>query len=233
MKLSTIWQCLILAALCCGQAFAAEDNPDWANLGAYRSDNIRLAASAKDPNRIVFMGDSITEFWSKTVPKQYLNKPYVNRGISGQTAPQMLLRFRSDVIELQPKIVLILAGTNDIAGNTGPESNETIAGYIASMAELAQAHGIKVILCSVLPANRFYWIPEVKPAARIAGLNKWIKDYTSQNGFAYVDYYSPMVDEHLGLKREYSGDGVHPNAAGYEVMMNLAEQAINSVAQTK
>jgi len=167
------------------------------------------------------------------VPQQYLNKPYINRGISGQTAPQMLLRFRSDVIELQPKIVLILAGTNDIAGNTGPVTNETIAGYIASMAELAQVHGIKVILCSVLPASSFYWIPEVKPAARIAELNKWIKDYAAKNSFVYVDYYAPMVDEHMGLKREYSEDGVHPNAAGYAVMMNLAEQAINSVVQAK
>ena len=240
MKSSKLWHRFILPVLCCAQALcsvqvlaAEEANLDWANLAAYRNDNIRLEAAAKDPNRVVFMGDSITEFWSKTVPAQFLNKPYINRGISGQTAPQMLLRFRPDVIELQPKIVLILAGTNDIAGNTGPETNEMIAGNIASMTELAQAHNIKVVLCAVLPAASFYWIPEVKPIPRIIALNKTLKEYAEQKGLVYVDYYSAMVDEHLGLKHEYSEDGVHPNAAGYQVMMKLAEQAINSVSKTK
>lgn len=138
----------------------------------------------------------------------------------------MLVRFRSDVIDLQPKIVIILAGTNDIAGNSGPESNEVIAGYITSMAELAKLHAIKVVLCSILPAKAYYWIPEIKPVERIAALNKWMKEYARQNNFIYVDYYTPMVDENMGLKIEYSEDGVHPNKAGYAVMMNLVENAL-------
>jgi lysophospholipase L1-like esterase len=211
-----------------GSVRAADNvNLDWANLKAYSNDNMTLIKSANHQDRIVFMGDSITEFWSKKAPEQFLNKPYINRGISGQTAPQMLLRFRSDVINLQPKIVIILAGTNDIAGNSGPESNEVIAGYIASMSELAKLHNIKVVLSSLLPAQAYYWIPEIKPIERIAALNKWIKDYANNNNLIYIDYYTPMVDENRGLKKEYSEDGVHPNAAGYTVMMHLAEKAIS------
>ncbi len=225
MKSANTWIGVVLASLCMGQALAAQDKDaalDWPNLAAYRSENTRLGLPAQGEERVVFMGDSITEFWSKAL----LQKNYVNRGISGQTSPQMLLRFRPDVIDLKPKLVVILAGTNDVAGNTGPASVEMIAGNIASMAELAKAHGIAVVLCAVVPTARFYWNPELKPAAKIALLNEKIKVYADRNKLVYVDYYTPMVDGNMGLKKEYSGDGVHPNEAGYQLMTGLVAQGI-------
>lgn len=236
MRSSRVWVGIILAAMHVGQALAADGNntsQDWPNLAAYAGKNAALGPPAKHENRVVFMGDSITEFWDKKTSDLFANKSYINRGISGQTTPQMLVRFRPDVINLKPKVVVILAGTNDVAGNTGPASVEMIEGNIASMAELAKANGIKVILSSVLPAAAFYWIPEIKPAAAITALNKWIKEYSDRNGFVYVDYYSPMVDEKMGLKREYSGDGVHPNGAGYKVMNPLVESAILNALKTE
>lgn len=222
MKSIPLLASLALACALIGPSLAADAPQDWPNLAAYRAANARLGAPAQGEERIVLMGDSITEFWAKS----QLKNSYINRGISGQTTPQMLLRFRSDVIDLHPKVVVILAGTNDIAGNTGAATLDMIQGNIASMAELARAHGIKVVLGSVLPASSFYWNPAIKPADKIVALNAWIRDFAQRNRFVYIDYYSPMVDEHKGLKRAYSGDGVHPNEAGYQVMAKLLEQAI-------
>jgi lysophospholipase L1-like esterase len=172
------------------------------------------------------MGDSITEFWSIINPDFFIGKPYVNRGISGQTTPQMLIRFRPDVIALKPDVVVLLAGINDIAGNTGPSTVEMIADNIFSMAELAKAHQIKVIICSVLPAYDFPWITGSFPAEKIVKLNTMIKQYANDNKILYLDYYSALVDERKGLKTAYADDGVHPNKAGYEVMNPLVEKAI-------
>jgi lysophospholipase L1-like esterase len=199
---------------------------DWANLNRFRNENAKLGLPAPGERRIVFMGNSITEGWGKICPDFFTNKPYINRGISGQTTPQMLVRFRADVIELKPAAVVILAGTNDIAGNTGPSTLEMIENNIISMAELAKANNIIVILCSVLPAFDFPWKPGLKPAEKIVALNEMIKNYAEKNGIIYLDYYSSMVDERKGLKAEYSPDGVHPNEAGYKVMAPLAEEAI-------
>ena len=202
---------------------------DWANLTKYQNDNASLKPVESGQKRIVFMGDSITEFWSVLSPDFFIGKPYINRGISGQTTPQMLIRFRADVIALKPSIVIIMAGTNDIAGNTGPSTLEMITDNIFSMAELAKAHQIKVILCSVLPAYDFSWKKGLHPAEKIATLNAMIKKYADANKILYLDYYSTMVNEQKGLKSTYSEDGVHPNKAGYEVMTPLAEKAISKV----
>lgn len=202
---------------------------DWPYLRRYKEENIMLDKSNATENRIVFMGDSITEFWSVINPDFFIAKPYINRGISGQTTSQMLIRFRADVIALKPAIVVILAGINDIAGNTGPSTIEMITNNIFSMAELAKASQIKVILCSVLPAFDFPWATGLQPAQKVANLNKMIEKYAIANGHLYLNYYSAMVDERKGLKTIYSEDGVHPNKAGYEVMNLLAEQAIEKV----
>ena len=199
---------------------------DWANLERFRQENAKLPPPAKNEKRVVFMGNSITEGWGNLYPDFFKGKPYINRGISGQTTPQMLIRFRPDVINLEPAVVVILAGANDIAGNTGPSTLEMIADNIYSMAELAKAHGIKVVLSSVLPAYDFPWRPGLEPAPKIAALNKMIKAYALQHGCVYLDYYSAMVDERQGLKAELTYDGVHPNEAGYKVMSPLAEKAI-------
>lgn len=200
---------------------------DWPFLDKYRVENTNLKPTANGENRIVFMGDSITEFWRQVNPEFFDGKSYINRGISGQTTPQMLVRFRPDVIDLKPTIVVLLAGGNDIAGNTGPATLEMIQNNIFSMTELAQANHIKVILRSVLPANYFYWKPEEKPADSIVGLNKSIKKYAEANNIYYVDYYSAMTDEQKGLALAYSNDGVHPNKTGYQVMQPLIEKAIS------
>lgn len=205
---------------------------DWPYLAKYRQENAKLPLPESGENRVVFLGDSITEFWSNEQPLFFQNKSYINRGISGQTTPQMLLRFRADVIALQPKIVVILAGGNDIAGNTGASTIEMITDNIFSMIELAQIHQIKVILCSVLPANFFYWNPKEKPAERIIELNAILKKYALSNGILFVDYYSPMADEEKGLKTEFSEDRVHPNRAGYETMSPLIEKAIQLTLKT-
>ncbi len=199
---------------------------DWPYLAKYRQENTKLSLSQTNENRVIFLGDSITEFWSKEHPLFSQNKSFLNRGISGQTTPQMLLRFRADVIELKPKIVVILAGGNDIAGNTGFSNIKMITDNIFSMIELAQIHHIKVILCSVLPANFFYWNPKEKPADRIIELNTILKEYTHSKKIPFVDYYSAMVDNQKGLKSEFSEDRVHPNTAGYEIMSLLIEKEI-------
>lgn len=206
---------------------------DWPSLNKYQNENANLKPIAPGDKRIVFMGDSITEFWSVTDSEYFAGKPYVNRGISGQTTPQMLIRFRADVIALKPAIVVILAGINDIAGNTGPATLDMIANNIFSMAELAKANHIKVILCSVLPAYNFSWKPNQNPAEKVVALNKMIKNYADANGILYLDYFSTMKDERNGLKTAYSEDGVHPNKLGYQVMAPLAEKAITEVLAKK
>jgi lysophospholipase L1-like esterase len=197
---------------------------DFGGLEHFREADVKLAASAPGDQRVVFMGDSITEGWK--LDQSFPGKPYINRGISGQTTPQMLLRFRQDVIDLQPKVVVILAGTNDIAGNTGPMTLEQTEGNLASMAELASANGIRVVLCSVLPAFDYSWAPGLEPAPKIAQMNAWLRGYATAKGFVYVDYYSAMKDEHGGLPPALSRDGVHPLPAGFAVMAPLAEEGI-------
>ena len=201
-------------------------NQDWPNLKKYEAENTKLKTLAFDKNRIVFIGDSITEYWSTIDPQFFESKPFINRGISGQTSPQLLIRFRADVIDLKPNIVVILAGINDIAGNTGPSTIEMIVNNIFSMAELAKVHQIKVILCSVLPANHFYWKPNEKPAETVIAVNKMLKEYALANEIPFVDYHAAMADTNNGLKIEFGEDGVHPNKNGYLVMQPIIEKAL-------
>lgn len=177
------------------------------------------------------MGDSITENW-KRFDFDFFNENSINRGISGQTTSQMLLRFRTDVIQLKPEIVILLAGTNDIAENTGPIALSEIFGNILSMVELAKANQIKVILCSVLPAFKYSWKPGIEPAEKIIQLNQMIKNYSNLNNICYIDFHSPMSDSNKGLKKEYADDGVHPNKTGYLVMKPLIEKAIAKIQKT-
>jgi lysophospholipase L1-like esterase len=199
---------------------------DWAGLQRYRQANAELAAPARGEQRVVFMGNSITDAWARWFPTMFPGKPYVGRGISGQTTPQMLVRFRQDVVALRPAVVVLLAGTNDIAGNTGPSTLEMIEDNIASMTEIARANGIRVVLGSVLPAFDYPWKPGVDPAPKIVALNAWIRDYAAKHGAVYLDYHTPMADARQGLRAELTSDGVHPNEAGYRVMAPLAERAI-------
>jgi acyl-CoA thioesterase-1 len=199
---------------------------DWANLARYRDANLALTPAGAAESRVVFMGDSITDGWGHTPETFFPGKPWVNRGISGQTTPQMLVRFRPDVIALQPRAVVILAGTNDIAGNTGPETPQMIEDNLMSMCDLAKANGIKVVLASVLPAFDYPWKPGMQPAQKIAALNTWMQSYAAKNGYVYLDYYSAMVDDRGGMKATLSVDGVHPNKAGYAIMAPLAEKAV-------
>jgi lysophospholipase L1-like esterase len=197
---------------------------DWPWLGRFKEADLALAPPAAGENRVVFMGDSITQGWY--LDESFPGKPYINRGISGQTSPQMVLRFRQDVIDLKPRVVVILAGTNDIAENTGPITLEESEGNLMTMAELVTANHIRVVLCSVLPAFDFPWRPGLTPAPKIDALNAWIKAYAAEKGYVYVDYHSAMKDERDGLPEKLSKDGVHPNAAGYAIMAPLAEAGI-------
>jgi lysophospholipase L1-like esterase len=208
---------------------------DWANLGRYREANTKLAAPAAGEKRVVFMGDSITDMWAESRFGGFFpGKPYIDRGISGQTTPQMLIRFRPDVIALGAKVVVILAGTNDIAGNTGPMTLEEIEGNLQSMAELAKANGIRVVMASVMPVSDYGHAADGhalnmtngRPPAKILELNAWIKKYTAEHHEIYLDYFSATVDDKGFLKAELSSDGLHPNAGGYAVMAPLAEAAI-------
>jgi len=199
---------------------------DWAELNHFKEDNAKLELPSPDENRVVFMGNSITQGWSDIAPDFFLDKPYIERGIGGQTTPQMLIRFRADVINLNPKVVVILAGTNDIAGNTGPSTLEMIMDNLISMSELAQANGIRVVLSSVLPAFDYSWKPGLNPNVKIPALNDMIKTYADKNDIIYLDYFAAMTDERNGLIAELTYDGVHPNEAGYKVMGPLAEEAI-------
>jgi len=216
----------LVALLALGFQFA--NAQDWPNLGRYQADNEKLKQDPAAKTTVVYMGDSITDFWIGASPDFFKQNNYVDRGISGQTSPQMLLRFRADVIDLKPKAVVLLCGTNDIAGNTGPETLEMVENNIKSMAELAKANKIKVILCSVLPANKFGWRPNLQPADTIISLNAWISDYAKKSHFTYVDYHQAMADDQKGLGKNYSEDGVHPNKAGYAVMEKLVQEAIKN-----
>jgi len=199
---------------------------DWQGFSRYRDDNKKIGLPSSKEKRVVFMGNSITDGWSNSRPVFFAGKPYINRGIAGQTTPQMLIRFRADVINLRPTVVVILAGTNDIAGNMGPSTLEMIEDNILSMVQLAKANGIKVVLCSVLPVLDYPWKPGVEPADKVIALNKMLKRDAEKGGMIYIDYYSAMVNEKKGMKAEYSEDGVHPNEAGYKVMEPLVEEAI-------
>jgi len=199
---------------------------DWPNLNKYKADNTLLENPQPNEDRIVFMGNSITEGWLQLDSTFFNHKNYINRGIGGQTTPQMLLRFRADVINLKPKVVVILAGTNDIAGNTGPMSLEMIMDNMISMCELAKSNNIKVVLSSVLPAYDYPWRKGLKPNEKIPALNNLLKAYADENGLVYLDYFSAMVDDKNGLQEKLTYDGVHPNKEGYQFMAPMAEAAI-------
>jgi lysophospholipase L1-like esterase len=201
---------------------------DFGQLARYRQANGALAPPAAGENRVVFLGDSITDYWK--LPDYFPGKPYINRGIDGQTTPEMLLRFRQDVIDLHPKVLVVLAGTNDIAGVTGRTANEDIEANYASMAELARSHRIRMVFASVLPVHNYTHDAEesfaLRPRDRILALNKWLKDYCAKNRLVYLDYFSALVDERGMLKRALADDGLHPTDAGYKIMASLAEKAI-------
>jgi len=224
MKTNFFIKCILMSmSLFTGLELNAQD---WPNLERFKAENAALGMPAKGENRVVFMGNSITQGWKEKRAEFFTNHPYINRGISGQTTPQMLIRFRQDVIALQPKVVVILAGTNDIAGNTGPSTLEMIEDNLASMAELANANGIKVVLSSVLPVFDYPWKKGLEPAEKIVTLNAWMKAYCAKKGFVYLDYFTPMADERHGMKAELTYDGVHANVEGYKVMEPLVEAAI-------
>jgi len=212
---------------------------DFANFARYRDANSKLVPPTKDEERVVFMGDSITDGWK--LDQYFPGKPFINRGISGQTTSQMLLRFRSDVIDLKPKVVVILAGTNDIAGNTGPITLEGIENNYASMVDLAHAHGINVVFASVMPISDYNKNAQGNPVVRsqqrrpdqIAALNDWIKKHSAERKLVYLDYFSAMADEKGFLKEELANDGLHPNAKGYELIKPLAEAAITKALRMK
>tara|TARA_B100000700_G_scaffold51707_1_gene55047 strand:- start:75 stop:713 length:639 start_codon:yes stop_codon:yes gene_type:complete len=201
---------------------------DWPNLSRYQDENRSVGLPEKGKQRVVFMGDSITEEWSNLYPDYFDTKGYINRGIGGQTTPQMLIRFKPDVIDLEPDIVVILAGTNDIAGNTGPSNVKMITDNIFSMAELARAHQIKVVLSSILPVFEYEWAKEIKDVpATIDSVNDELKKYVNDHGLVYLDYFSPMVDQRKGLNKDYTYDGVHPNQDGYILMSSLAQKVLS------
>lgn len=245
-------------ATCCLATIAkgvAEQLQDWNQLGRYHDADSQLKKESNQANRVVFMGDSITDFWS--LQQYFPGKPYINRGISGQTTPQMLVRMYPDVIDLKPAAMVVLAGTNDIAQNTGPMTEEMIEANIMAITELAQHHGIKVILCSITPVSDYPYlkqqrelsssspkpsapppsgwsmppskITEGRPPTDILKLNGWIKKYAAQMNASYVDYFGALIDENGLLKDGYSDDGLHPNALGYKLMAPMVETAIQQV----
>jgi len=228
--MKTIILTLLLAFIYMPSTVEAQD---WANLKRYQKENDSIKTVQNSSDRVVFMGNSITEGWSQHDPAFFKNKSYINRGISGQTTPQMLIRFKQDVVDLQPKVVVILAGTNDIAGNTGPSTLKMIVDNISSMAEIAKMNDIKVIISSVHPALDYPWRKGLKPNERIPELNKLLKSYATKNKIVYLDYFTAMNDGKNGLKASYTYDGVHPNKKGYQVMGSLAEIAIKNVLNTK
>jgi len=199
---------------------------DFPNLARYRDANRNLAVPSANEARVVFMGDSITELWDQDSGKFFASKGYIGRGIGGQTTPQMLIRFQQDVVALKPKVVVINAGTNDIAGNTGPSTLEMIEDNLASMAQIATVNGIRVVLASVTPAYDYPWKPGIEPAEKVVALNSWMKAYCAKTGCVYADYFTPMSDEKHGMKEGLSRDGIHPTPAGYAIMAPIAEKAI-------
>lgn len=219
---------VLLLILISVNAFAQvyESNTDWAYLKRYEEANRNLKPPAVGESRVVLMGNSITEFWPMADSSFFAGTSYINRGISGQTTPQMLLRFRQDVINLNPSVVVILAGINDIAENTGPASIDSIFGNIVSMIQLARANEIEPVVCSVLPTNQLYWRPQIEPAGKVVNLNSLLEEYCNHHDIVYLDYYSGMVDPEKGLAKKYTDDGVHPTLAGYQYMEPLVEAAI-------
>ena len=202
---------------------------DWPQLARYREADAALPPALPGEQRVVFYGDSITDAWK--IADSFPGKPYVNRGISGQTTPQMLVRFQQDVVHIHPAVVVILAGTNDIAGNTGPSTPEMIEDNFKSMTAIAKQNGIKVVLASILPAFAYPWKPGIHPAQQIRDLNTWLKDFAQHDGDVYLDYYSALTDEEGGMKPGLSKDGVHPTAKGYSIMAPLADKAIAEALQ--
>ena len=211
-----------------GTALSAQD---WPELNRYKKQNEQLGEPKEGERRIVFMGNSITEGWKGYDPEFFATPGFVNRGIGGQTTPQMLLRFRQDVIDLEPEIVVILAGTNDIAGNTGPMTLKEIRDNIVSMVELSQANGIRVILCSVLPAYEYVWRPGLEPNVKIPALNAMLREFAAESGIYYLDYFSAMADERNGLPEAYARDGVHPTKEGYDVMKAMLLEALEEIEE--
>ena len=204
---------------------------DWPQLNRYKTENATLGPLPSGEDRVVFYGDSITDAWGRRpdTGEFFPGKPYINRGISGQTTPQMVVRFRQDVINLHPRVVVILAGTNDVAGNTGPMTPEMTEDNFRSMVDLAKANGIRVIVASILPAADYPWKPGMAPVGKIKTLNQWLSGYCITHSIAYLDYYSAMADDNGGMKAGLSSDGVHPNAKGYAIMAPLAQAAIDKV----
>jgi len=199
---------------------------DWAQLGRYAAEDAALPLPAPGQQRVVFLGDSITDSWGRSVGSFFPGKPYVNRGISGQTTLQMLVRFEQDVVHLHPVVMVILAGTNDVAGNTGPETPTMIEDNFRAMTDVARRNGIRVVLASITPAARYPWRPDVESVPEIRELNAWLKQYAAEQNLVYLDYYSAMADADGAMKPGLSSDGVHPTEAGYAVMAPLAEAAI-------
>jgi lysophospholipase L1-like esterase len=229
--ISALSRCLVLLSLVLPLRLGAQTDEerlrtDWADLRRFRDSNATLPAPQRGENRVVFMGNSITEGWARYFPTEFPGKPYINRGISGQTTPQMLVRFRQDVVALEPKVVVILAGTNDIAGNTGPSTLEMIEDNLADMTEIANANGIRVVLCSVLPVYDYPWRPGLQPAPKIVALNGWMRHYADSTHNVYVDYHSAMRDARDGMRADLASDGVHPNESGYKIMVPLVEEGI-------
>ncbi|WP_446743638.1 SGNH/GDSL hydrolase family protein [Silvibacterium acidisoli] len=199
---------------------------DWPDLARYRDEDAALPVPPSGEQRVVFMGDSITDRWGRKVGTFFPGKPYINRGISGQTTPQMLIRFQQDVVKLHPAVVVVLAGTNDIARNTGPSSPAMIEDNVASMVAIARQNHIRVVLSSILPAAHYHWRPDVNGTADILEVNGWLKNFCMQNGLIYLDYYSAMADSVGAMKPGLSSDEVHPTEDGYRIMSTLAESAI-------
>jgi len=202
---------------------------DWPNLTRYQA----LNGSVAHPIQAVFIGDSITDLWAQRPEQFFPGKPYVGRGIGGQTTPQMLLRFRQDVVDLKPEVVVINGGTNDIAGNTGPSTLKMIEDNLKSMTEIAKANGIHVVLASVTPAFDYPWKRGLEPAEKVVELNAWMKDYCARFGCTYADYFNAMADEKHGMKEGLSVDGIHPTAEGYKIMSPIAESAISAAMKSK
>ena len=228
MKLATTLAAVPLILLFASHNLVAQEDDDWASLERYQEANAKLTPQESAENRVIFYGNSITDSWASLFPEMFPGKHYLGRGISGQTTPQMLVRFPQDVIRLEPDVVVILAGTNDIAGNTGPSTQKMIEDNIVSMVDLALANSISVVLCSVLPVSDYPWKPGLNPGPKIVELNKWMRQLAQNEGLVYVDYHSEMVNDSLGLARELTYDGVHPNHAGYQVMARLVDPAIST-----
>lgn len=224
---------LLIICLSGSSLYSQNANTDWGNIRRYAQENKTIISLKKEKPRVVFMGNSITEGWKSADGEFFHENSYINRGIGGQTTPQMLVRFRQDVINLMPDVVVILAGINDIAENTGPISLEEISGNIISMAQLAKANGIKVIISSVLPANRFPWRPEINPTEKVIQLNNLLQKYCNDTNTVYLDYYTKLVDKEKGLDAKYGEDGVHPNLTGYRVMEPLVQTAIKDALRKK